>query len=148
MILNENQDLEQMLQSAVVASWPDLTSSTESGLIQIEYGFAPGGTLDYLKIWSSMARGHWLLACAYWMSGSKFHEKGVHFDNNYASEGLAHTLDFVMQHQNAFALPENLGRKGLLQISTPTLDDSAAAAESIRQAFTHVESQLAQPVLG
>ena len=144
MILNENQDLERILESAVVASWPDLVSSTQSGLMQIEYGFAAGGTLDYLKVWSSITRGHWLLACTYWMSASKFHDKGDHFDNNYLSEGLADTLDFVMQHQNAFALPENLGRQGLLQIPTPTHEDSTAAAEYLVEAFAHVESRFAQ----
>ena len=77
------------------------------------------------------------------MSPSKFHDKGVHFDNNYASEGLANTLDFVMQHQNVFVLPENLGRQGLLQIPAPTDEDSAAAAKSLVEAFAHVESQVA-----
>jgi hypothetical protein len=145
MIRNENQDLERILESAVVASWPDLVSSTQSCLIQIEYGFAATGTLDYLKVWSSITRGHWLLACTYWMSASKFHDKGVHFDNNYSSEGLADALDFVMQHQNAFALPENLGRQGLLQIPAPTQEDSAAAAGLLVDAFAHVESRFAQP---
>jgi hypothetical protein len=147
MILNENQGLERILESAVVASWPDLVSSTHISLIQIEYGFAVGGTLDYLKVWSSITRGHWLLACTYWMSASKFHDKGVHFDNNYSSEGLADTLDFVMQHQNAFALPENLGRQGLLQIPEPTQEESIAAAQFVSAAFAHIESRLPQPAL-
>jgi hypothetical protein len=147
MILNENQDLERILESAVVASWPDLTSNIKSGLMQIEYGFAAAGTLDYLKVWSSITRGHWLLACTYWMSASKFHGKGVHFDNNYSSEGLADNLDIVMQHQNAFALPENLGRKRLLQIPAPAREDSATAAGLLVESFAHVEAQLAQPAV-
>jgi len=49
------------------------------------------------------------------MSPSQSHESGVYFDNGYQSEGLAHILDVVMQHQNLFALPHNLGRQGLLQ---------------------------------
>jgi hypothetical protein len=61
------------------------------------------------------------------MSVSKFHDKGVHFDNNYSSEVLADTLDFAMQRQNAFTLPENLGRQGLLQILAPTHEESAEA---------------------
>ena len=36
---------------------------------------------------------------------------GVRFENGYQSAGLAHILEFVMQHQNAFALPQNLGGK-------------------------------------
>jgi hypothetical protein len=143
----QDQDLDGILESAVVVSWKDLTSSTQSCLVHIEYGFAPSGTLDYLKVWSSIARGHWLLACSYWMSPSKFHDTGVQFDNGYHSEGLAHILDSVMQHQSVFTLPQNLGRQGLLQISAPTPEESTAAAELIRQAFSHLESRLSQPVL-
>ena len=83
---------------------------TQTGLIHIEYAFAPTGTLEYVKVWSSIARGHWLLACEYWTSANTFHGTGVRFDNGY--EGLAHILEFVMQHQSSFALPPNLGRKG------------------------------------
>src|SRR5438477_9155639 len=73
-----NQDLERVLQSAIVVSWADLMHGVQTGLIHIEYGFATGGTLDYLKLWSSVSRGHWLLACEYWMSASTFHHTGVH----------------------------------------------------------------------
>jgi len=40
-----------------------------------------------------------------------------------------------MQHQNSFVLPPNLGRQGLLQISTPTAEETAAAAALIKIAF-------------
>ena len=116
-------------------------------MIHIEYGFAPGGTLDYLKVWSSLTRGHWLLACEYWMSPSTFHGTGISFDNGYQSEGLAHTLGFVMQHQDAFLLPQNLGRQGLLQISTPTVEESTAATVSVNHAFDRLGSTLAEPTL-
>jgi hypothetical protein len=119
----------------------------EAGLIHIEYGFAPGGTLDYLKVWSSITRGHWLLACEYWMSASTFHDTGLRFDNGYQSEGLAHILGFIMQHQDAFILPPNLGRQGLLQIPTPTAEESKAAAASVNHAFDRLGSALAEPVL-
>ncbi len=144
---NENQNLERILESAVVVSWADLMRGAQSGLIHIEYGFAPSGTLDYLQVWSSITRGHWLLACAYWTSASKFHDTGVHFDNGYQSEGLAHILEVVMQHQNAFALPPNLGRQGLLQITTPTEEESTAAAASVSEAYDRVSSALAEPTL-
>jgi signal transduction histidine kinase len=89
----------------------------KSGLIHIEYGFAPSGTLDYLQVWSSINRGYWLLACSYWMSASQLHDPGIHFENEFQSQGLADILAVVMQHQSAFDLPPNLGRKGLLQIT-------------------------------
>jgi hypothetical protein len=143
----ENQSLERILESAILVSWADLMRGAQTGLIHIEYGFAAGGTLDYLQVWSSITRGHWLLACGYRMSASKFHGTGVHFDNQYQSEGLAHILEFVMQHQTAFVLPPDCGRLGLLQIPTPTEEESMAAAASVREAFDRFGSVLAQPAL-
>jgi hypothetical protein len=141
------QSLDQILESAVVSSWTDLMHDAQTGLIHIEYGFAAGGTLDYLKLWVSITRGHWLLACECWMSESAFHGTGVRFDNGYQSEGLARILEFVMQHQNSFLLPPNLGRQGLLQISTPTEAESAAAAASVNEGFDRLGSALAEPAL-
>jgi hypothetical protein len=142
-----NQSLERTLESAVIVSWADLIHEVPTGLIHIEYGFAPTGTLDYLKIWSSLSRGHWLLACEYWMSESAFHGVGVRFDNGYGSEGLSNILERVMQHQISFALPENMGRQGLLQIPAPTEEDRRAAGEWIRDAFDRLDSPLARPTL-
>jgi hypothetical protein len=143
-----NQSLERTLESAVIVSWADLMHDAQTGLIHIEYGFAPTGTLDYLKIWSSLTRGHWLLACEYWMSESTFHSAGVRFDNGYESEGLSNILERVMQHQTSFVLPANLGRQGLLQISTPTEEERVTAGEWIRGTLdclgaTHAELALA-----
>jgi len=137
----QDENFEHILESAVVVSWADLMRSGHSGLINIEYGFAPTGTLDYLQVWSSKKRGYWLLVCTYWMSASKSHKAGVHFDNGYASEGLAHILEVVMQHQSLFALPHNLGRQGLLQIVTPTEKEGKAAAASISDAFDRINSR-------
>ena len=147
MKLSESQSLEQMLESAIVASWKDLTNGAQPELIHVEYNSLAGGTLDGLKIWSSMARGHWLLVCEYRMYASKSHSGGVLFDNGYHSEGLAHALEFVMQHQNAFALPPNLGRPGLLQIPRPTEAEIGAVQTSVREAFDPGSSALAELVL-
>lgn len=147
MTQNGNQSLEQILESAIVVSWTDLMRGADAGLIHIEYGFAPDTTLDYLKIWSSLTRGHWLLACEYWMSPSTFHSTGVRFENGYTSDGLARILQSVMQHQNSFVLPPNLGRQGLLQISTPTAAESAEAAALVDLAFARLASPLAKPAV-
>ena len=138
--MNPNGNLERILESAVVISWDDLMRSTDTGLIHIEYGFADRGTLDYLKVWSSLSRGHWLLACEYWMSANAFHGAGVGFENGYKSEGLAHILEIAMQHQDSFVLPPNVGRQGLLQFSTPTKEESEAAAAVINVAFDRLAS--------
>jgi hypothetical protein len=143
----EHQNLERILESAVVVSWKDLMRGAESGLIHIEYDFALSGTLDCLRIWSSVTRGHWLLACAYWMSPSTFHGTGIHFENGYQSEGLAHILESVMQHQNSFVLPPNRARPGLLQIPTPTEAESTAAAAAVSEALDRLSSALAEPAL-
>ena len=147
MKLDKSQSLEQVLTSATVMSWTDLTHGAPAGLIHIEYGFAPAGTLEYLKFWTSIARGHWLLACSYWMSASTFHAAGICFDNGYHSEGLARILESVMPHQPTFVLPPNLGRQGLLQIATPTETECRAAAASVREAYERISSEVAQPVL-
>jgi hypothetical protein len=147
MTLSQNQSLERVLESAIVVFWADLMQGVQTGLIHIEYGFATGGTLDYLKFWSSRTRGHWLLACEYWMSASTFHGAGVRFDNGYQSQGLADILESVMQHQRSFVLPPNHGRQGLLQISTPTEEESSAAAASVSHALDCLGLALTEPVL-
>src|SRR5947208_13654117 len=101
----ENQSLERILESAIVVSWADLMRGAQTGLIHIEYGLAAGGTLDYLQVWSSVTRGHSLLACGYCMSASRFHGTGAHFDNKYQSEGLAHIPELGMQSPPAFVPP-------------------------------------------
>ena len=130
---NESQSLERMLGYAVVVSWAELMRGAQTGLIHIEYGFAASGTLDYLKFWSSISRGHWLLAAEYWTSPSKSHNTGVHFDNGYESESLNHILDSVMQHQTEFSLPVDFGRQGLLQITTPTQQESIVASALVNE---------------
>ena len=134
--------LDHILESAIVVSWPDLSRGTHAGLVHIEYAFAPTGALDYMKVWTSVSRGHWLLACEYWMSANTFHGVGVRFENGYQSEELARILEFVMQHQDSFVPPPNLGRQGLLQIPTPTEQESTDAAITVNEAIH--SSQLAQ----
>jgi len=81
------------------------------------------------------------------MSASKFHGASVHFRNGYQSEGLAHILESVMQHQTAFVLPPSLGRQGLLQISTPTQEQSKAAKAHVSKTFARLGSLLDQPMV-
>ena len=39
----ENKSLEQAIESAIVVSWTDLMRGAQTGLIHVEYGFAPTG---------------------------------------------------------------------------------------------------------
>jgi hypothetical protein len=145
MKLDIAQSLDRILESAVIVSWPDLMRDTKSGLIHLEYAFLPDGALEYLKVWSCVTRGHWRLACEYWMSASTFHNSGVSFENGFRSEGLTQILEFIMQHQQAFSPSPDRGRTGLLQIQVPTEEESTAAAMSVREAFCRVNSFSAEP---
>jgi len=144
--LQGKESIVQILECAIVAAWNDLVRGPQAGLIHIEYQLTPGGTLDYLKVWSSTSRGHWFLACEYWMSGVPLHGSGIHFHNGYASEGLAHILDFVMQHQSAFSPVGDFGRHGLLQIPTPTQEVCVTAAASVSEALNREDPTLGKCV--
>ena len=147
MKLDEKQSLERVLESAIVVSWSDLVRDSQTGLIHIEYTFAPAGTLDSLQVWASLTRGRWLLVCSYCTADATHHGIGVRFENGYKSEGLAHILYLVMQHQGDFALPTNLGRQGLLQISTPTHEEDAAAGMLVRETLDRLDSIVAEPAV-
>ena len=137
---NKSRSLERILESAVVVSWADLMRNAQADLIQIEYGFAADGTIDYLKFWASISRGHWLLAVEYWASRSDSHDAGVHFENRYESDALNHVLQTVMQHQTEFLRPVDLGRQGLLQIAIPTQQESVLASALINETLRDVGS--------
>ena|ERR1700733_13420215 len=143
---DKRQSLDRVLESATVVSWTDLMRGVQTGVIHIEYGFTLGDTLDYLKVWSSISRGNWLLACGYWMTASTFHTSGIHFENGYHSDGLAQVLESVMQHQSAFILPVNMGRQGLLQIAAPTEKETTAARASLRDARECIEGEATPPL--
>jgi hypothetical protein len=145
MKLGNAQSLDGILESAVIVSWGDLMKDGKSGLLHLEYAFAPDSSLEYLKLWSSVIRGHWRLACEYWMSASTFHGSGIRFENGFRSEGLTHTLEFIMQHQRAFSSSPDFGRTGLLQIQLPTAEESTAAARSVKEAYCRVNSFSAEP---
>ena len=81
------------------------------------------------------------------MSANNFHSAGISFENEYQSEGLAQILEYAMQHQNSFVLPPDLGRQGLLQISTPTAEESAAAAALMNLVFDRLNLKVDQPAV-
>jgi hypothetical protein len=51
-----------------------------------------------------------------------------------------------MQHQDSFAPVSNLGRQGLLQITTPTQEERTAAAALISEVFDGLDLVFDQPV--
>jgi hypothetical protein len=52
-----------------------------------------------------------------------------------------------MQRQAAFSLPVDLGRQGLLQISTPTPEDRTAALAVVKETLELLSSLLTEPAL-
>jgi hypothetical protein len=52
-----------------------------------------------------------------------------------------------MPHQSEFNLPVNRGRQGLLQISTPTQDETAAASDLVQRTLSRLGSALPEPAL-
>ena len=134
----QKHNIDDLLRSAAIVSWPDLMPTSPRSLIHIEYQLTSAGTLDYLQLWSSIKSGYWLLACTYWMSASPTHGPGLYFENGYQSEKLRRVFELVMQHQDAFALPRDKDRPGLLQVITPNDDERNAAAASIASATAGV----------
>jgi len=141
------QNLDRLLESAVVQSWPDLMKDATAGSLHLEYAFAPDNSLDSLTLWSSKLRGEWDLVCDYWMSTFTLHKRGIHFKNGFRSEDLARTLEFIMQHQRTFSPLPNLGRTGLLQIHAPTGEETRVAAKLLSDAFCRVTSFSAEPCI-
>jgi hypothetical protein len=141
------QNLDRLLGSAVVQSWPDLMKDATAGSLHLEYAFAPDDSLDYLMLWSSKLRGEWDLVCDYWMSTFAFRKRGIHFKNGFRSENLARTLEIIMRHQRTFSPFPNLGRTGVLQIQAPTGEETQAAAQSLSDAFCRIDSFSSEPIL-
>ena len=52
--------LNQILESTIVLNWKELTKNAEA-LIHVEYHIGVEGSIDYLRVWSSTARGYWNL---------------------------------------------------------------------------------------
>ena len=143
---DHGHNFDQILESAVVASWASLIRGTESGSIHIEYDVTPNGALDFLQIWSCIIRGHWLLVCEYQRAALESH-RGLCFHNGCQSEDLARILEAVIAHPKAFILPQKLDRAGLLQIATPTKKASTAAAATVSDVLDRINSSLPEPAL-
>jgi len=128
--------MDQLLASAVVLSWKDLLHASQRGLIHIEY--APGKSLEYMKIWQLTGKGEWSLVCEYWMPNGTTASirDGIRFSNDYHSAGLAGMLKIIMQHQESFAAASLMAPgAGLIQVTLPTDQESMAAMDCMRHAY-------------
>lgn len=128
-------ELDRILTSAVVLSWEDLLHVSHRGLIHIEY--APGKSLQYLKVWELTGKGEWSLVCEYSMSNgpTAASRGGITFSNDYHSAALADMLELIMQHQDKFSDSLDRPGAGLIQITLPTDQESLAATDCMRHAY-------------
>ena len=128
-------ELDRTLASAVVLSWEDLLQVPQQGLIHIEY--APGKSLQYLKVWELKGKGAWSLVCEYWMSRqpTAVPRNGMTFSNDYYSAGLTDMLEVIMQHQDSFSDSRDGPGGGLIQVMPPTDQESLDATACMRHAY-------------
>jgi hypothetical protein len=127
-----NITLDEILESAVVLSWKDLLPGPRTSLVHLEYRLGPDGSLEFLKVWSSIIRGHQYLVCEWTPSAAANH---VSFSNNFYSKDLAQMLESIIQHQATFSKDLTLHRDGLVQIHPPTEEDRRSAAACMAEAF-------------
>jgi hypothetical protein len=131
---SSNITLDQILESAVVLSWRDLLPGTRTSLVHVEYRLGPGGSLEFLKVWSSIIRGHQYLVCD-WTCAPSSVASHVTFSNDFYSKDLAQMLESIIQHQAAsFSKNLTLHRDGLVQIHPPTEEDRRSAGGCMTEA--------------
>jgi hypothetical protein len=133
--------MDRILESAVVLNWEDLRHVSQRGLIHIEY--APGKSLQYLKVWQLTGKGEWSLVCEYWMSRGPIATPatppgGMTFSNGYHSEGLAQMLEVIMEHQGEF-VPSEGPSAGLVQVTRPSEEEKQAANTCMNQTYNRLK---------
>jgi len=64
----------------------------------------------------------------------------MHLENGIRSDKLQNALELVLQHQEGLEISPNLGRRGLLQITQLTEQESAAASVSAKEVFEQLTS--------
>ena len=121
-------ELDKALRLAVIQSWKDILKVSNSCSARIEYQLEAGTSLDYLSVWSDRPKGYQFLICNYWTTTTSAHAGGARFANEYRSDQLARSLDFIMKNQDQFPRPADASRSGIVLINPPTGEDRAEAA--------------------
>lgn len=139
----QKQTIDRILQCAIALNWKSLAADEKTAM-QVEYRTGPQHSLEYLKLWSSSARGFWNLVCEYWMVSSPAHQSGATFSGGNHSADLAWMLDAIMQHQGEFVAASTVFVDGLVQISSPTDTDIVAAQKDMTEALDRIGSLAAR----
>jgi hypothetical protein len=124
--------LDHILTSVVVINWDALTSSSATARIRVEYHIGMDGSVEYLKLWMS-AREYWSLICDYsihpgWSDGPRF-------SNGFHSRSLGRLLQSIMMNQKLFGHGCEPNSNGLLEIGTPTPQDTDEARLRVNETF-------------
>jgi hypothetical protein len=133
-----NLQLEQVLESAVILSWNELLSGSDSAVVQVEYATAPEPCLQYLKIWRSTKQKQWELICEYWISAGSAGAPhiGLTFGRGYHSGRLTEILESVLQHQGG--IPDALSgetKVNVIVIALPSAHERLSATRCISEAY-------------
>ena len=125
--------LDRALEYAVIQSWDELMPDRTAGLIHIEYQTGNDGVIEFLKVWSSIARGTWKLVCELWMRPLWSHAIGLRFENDFHSDALGNNLVLILGQEKSFPrLPDQVG---LIQVHPPTQAERREADQWIELAF-------------
>jgi hypothetical protein len=135
-----NLQIEQILESAVILSWNELLSGSDSAMVHVEYATAPEPCLQYLKIWRSAKQANWDLICEYWISagspGAGAPRIGLTFGPSYHSPRMTEILETILRHQGQ--IPDALcgeTKLNLIVVASPTPQERLGAARCISEAF-------------
>ena len=134
----QSVSLDRALEYAVIQSWDELMPDRTAGLIHIEYQTGSDGVIEFLKVWSSIARGTWKLVCEMWMRPLWSHVTGLRFENSYRSESLSKNLELIMGQEQTFSRVSE--QAGLIQIHPPTEEERREADQWIDLAFGRRDS--------
>jgi hypothetical protein len=130
--------IEQILESAVILSWNELLSGSDSAIVHVEYATAPEACLQYLKIWQSTKRAQWDLICEYWISAGSAGapQIGLTFGRGYRSPRLTEILESILRHQGG--IPDALSgetKLNLIIVALPTAQERLSATRCIAEAY-------------
>ena len=130
--------IEHILESAVILSWKELISGSDSAMIHVEYATAPEPCLQYLKIWRSAEPGEWDLICEYWISAGPAGAPkiGLTFGPDYHSARLTEILGSVLRHHRD--VPDILSgetKLNLIIVALPTPQEKLSATRCISEAY-------------
>jgi hypothetical protein len=139
-----NISLEEMIGNTVVASWKELMAEDASSRLHVEYHRkAPNEDVEYLKIWAADGNGGWKLVCQWFPTVVDRPAEELKFCKPFYSANFEHLLTTVLDNQKTFADLEEQTRDGLIQITSPTDNERAAALTAVQTALT--DRQIREP---